>query len=59
MARLARAVALSYPHHVTQRGNGRQRVFFEAGDDVLYRDLLEETRSVPYFQFREAICRGF
>jgi putative transposase len=26
---------------VTQRGNGRQAVFFEDGDYALYRDLLE------------------
>jgi REP element-mobilizing transposase RayT len=25
---MARAVALDTPHHVTQRGNGRQDVFF-------------------------------
>ena len=40
MARLARVVAPDYPHHVTQRGNGRQKVFFEPGDYALYRDLL-------------------
>ena len=28
MARLARAVAVGTPHHVTQRGNARQDVFF-------------------------------
>jgi putative transposase len=50
-ARLARVVAPSYPHHVTQqRGNGRQRVFFQAGNDALYRDLREETWSIPYFR---------
>jgi putative transposase len=27
-------------HHVTQRGNGRQRTFFEGGDYALYLDLL-------------------
>lgn len=27
-------------HHVTQRGNGRARTFFEDGDYALYRDLL-------------------
>jgi putative transposase len=35
MARLARVVIPDLPHHVTQRGNGRQRVFF---DDADYRD---------------------
>lgn len=28
------------PHHVTQRGNRRERTFFEAGDYELYLDLL-------------------
>jgi len=30
------------PHHVTQRGNNRQRVFFERGDNARYLDLLHE-----------------
>ena len=30
------------PHHVTQRGNRRAKIFFEDGDDALYRDLLAE-----------------
>jgi putative transposase len=29
-------------HHVTQRGNRRQTVFFEPADYALYRDLLAE-----------------
>lgn len=40
MARLARVVIPGHPHHVTQRGNGRARTFFEEGDYALYRDLL-------------------
>ncbi|WP_245266558.1 hypothetical protein [Bradyrhizobium sp. WSM1743] len=40
MARLARVVIPGHPHHVTQRGNGRGRTFFEEGDYALYRDLL-------------------
>ncbi|WP_275194381.1 transposase [Bradyrhizobium sp. CSA207] len=28
------------PNHVTQRGNGRARTFFEDSDYALYRDLL-------------------
>src|SRR5260370_5881062 len=42
MARLARVVVPGFPHHVTQRGNGRARTFFGAGDYALYRDLLAE-----------------
>jgi putative transposase len=30
------------PHHVTQRGNGRARTFFDDDDYALYRDLLAE-----------------
>jgi putative transposase len=40
MARLARLVVPGLPHHVTQRGNGRARVFFEDADYALYRGLL-------------------
>src|SRR6202035_3229456 len=42
MARLARAVFPDVPHHVTQRGNGRGRTFFEDRDYAAYRDLLTE-----------------
>lgn len=42
MSRLARIVAPGLPHHVTQRGNRRERVFFEASDYALYRDLLAQ-----------------
>jgi putative transposase len=40
MARLARIVVPGLPHHVTQRGNGRQRTFLRDDDYALYRDLL-------------------
>ncbi|MGE3874167.1 MAG: transposase [Parvibaculaceae bacterium] len=43
MARLARVVVPGLPHHVTQRGNGRQRTFFVDADYALYRDLLAES----------------
>ena len=42
MARLARVVAPGLPHHVTQRGNRREPIFFEEGDQEVYRDLLSE-----------------
>ena len=42
MARLARIVLPGIPHHITQRGNRRERVFFEDGDYTLYLDLLTE-----------------
>ena len=42
MSRLARIVVPGLPHHVTQRGNRRERVFFGDEDYALYRDLLAE-----------------
>jgi putative transposase len=42
MARLPRVVIPGVPHHVTQRGNRRERTFFEEGDYALYLDLLAE-----------------
>lgn len=42
MARLARLVLPGIPHHVTQRGNRRDRTFFEESDYALYHDLLRE-----------------
>ena len=42
MARLARVVAAGVPHHVTQRGNRRQKVFFGDDDYEEYRTLLAE-----------------
>jgi putative transposase len=45
MARLARMVISGIPHHVTQRGNRREAIFFQDGDQEIYRDLLgEQTR---------------
>lgn len=42
MARLPRIVLPGIPHHVTQRGNRREKVFFEDGDYALYLDLLSD-----------------
>ena len=42
MARLARIVAPGCPHHVTARGNRREPIFFEDGDQDLYLDILAE-----------------
>ena len=40
MPRNARTVIPGLPHHVTQRGNNRQNVFFVDGDRLRYLDLL-------------------
>jgi putative transposase len=42
MARIGRFVVPELPHHVTQRGNRREQVFFSDADYELYRDLLRE-----------------
>jgi putative transposase len=42
MPRLARIVLPGVPHHVTQRGNNRQDVFFVDDDRRVYLDLLHE-----------------
>ena len=42
MPRLARTVVLDFPHHITQRGNNRQDVFFVDDDRKVYLELLQE-----------------
>jgi hypothetical protein len=42
MARLARIVVPGRAHHVTQRGNRREAIFFKDGDQAIYLDLLAE-----------------
>jgi hypothetical protein len=37
MARLPRLVVPGLPHHVTRRGNRRERTFFEKGDYAALR----------------------
>ena len=41
MARLARVILPEYPHHIIQRGNRRQDVFFCDDDYLFYLDLLK------------------
>jgi putative transposase len=42
MARLGRIVGPGFPHHVTQRGDRRQTVFFDPSDYAVYWHLLAE-----------------
>ncbi len=42
MARQARIVLADTPHHVTQRGNRGDKIFFEKADFETYIDLLRE-----------------
>jgi putative transposase len=40
MPRISRVVIPGCPHHIIQRGNRRQQVFFSDSDKTLYLDLL-------------------
>ena len=42
MVRIARVSVLDVPHHVTQRGNRRQNVFFKDEDKEAYLKILKE-----------------
>jgi len=42
MSRLARAIAVGCAHHITQRGNNRQDVFFVDQDRQVYLQMLAE-----------------
>jgi putative transposase len=42
MPRIARIVAEGYPHHIIQRGNNRQAVFFDNEDKRFYLELLKK-----------------
>ncbi len=44
MTRIARIVVPGLPHHVTQRGNRGERIFFELEDFRLYKDWLADAR---------------
>ncbi len=42
MSRIARVVMPGYPHHIIQRGNRLQKVFFSDKDKFIYIKLLKE-----------------
>ena len=42
MARMARVVVPEFPHHIIQRGNRRQKVFFDENDYSEYLKLLNK-----------------
>ncbi len=46
MARIARLVVPHLPHHVTQRGNRGERVFFSDDDYEAYLQYLREALAV-------------
>ena len=41
MPRIARVIAVQYPHHITQRGNNRADVFFDDEDREYYKKTLK------------------
>ena len=45
MARMPRLVVPGYPHHVTQRGNRRQKTFFNSEDYQAYLELIAIAKS--------------
>jgi REP element-mobilizing transposase RayT len=47
VARLARAIVVDVPHHVTQRGNARQFILADDADRVVYLDLLRRYSQLP------------
>jgi putative transposase len=50
MPRISRAVAVGYPHHITQRGNYRQTVFTEADDYAHYMELLRHYARIHHLE---------
>ncbi len=42
MPRTFRAIAVGYPHHVTQRGNYRENIFFDDQDRRTYLEYLNK-----------------
>jgi len=42
MPRIARVIAEGYPHHIIQRGNNKQAVFFDDHDRRFYLELLKK-----------------
>lgn len=42
MPRIARLLALNYPHHITQRGNNKEPVFIDDEDKKVYLNILKK-----------------
>lgn len=56
MARIARIVAPSIPHHITQRGNRRQETFFNDDDYLEHLNLM--SKEVARYTVK-SLCRGY
>jgi putative transposase len=55
MSRMARIVIPKIPHHITQRGNNRQDVFFVDDDRTTYLSILRE-QSSQYGMLIDGYC---
>jgi putative transposase len=54
MARIGRAVAIGFPHHIVQRGNNRENVFFAEEDREKYLKLVRnysQRRDTPVLAY--------
>jgi len=45
MPRIAIVCAEGYPHHITQRGNNKEKVFFDNADKRFYLDVLKQYKN--------------
>jgi putative transposase len=45
MPRIARVCSVGYLHHITQRGNNKEKVFFDDEDGLLYLDILQRYKN--------------
>lgn len=52
MARTARIVIPGIPHHITQRGNNKQQVFWDDEDRQTYLDILVKQSSKYHFDLQ-------
>jgi len=50
MPRIARVCAINYPHHITQRGNNKETVFFDDEDRKFYLRILSKYRDEWNFE---------
>ena len=55
MPRVARIIVPGYPHHITQRGNNRQDVFYVDDDRRVYLSLLQD-QSAKYHLTIQGWC---
>ena len=58
MTRLPRLVLPGIPHHITQRGNRREKTFFEEGDYALYLDLLAQAAGQAHVEICITVTRA-